>query len=229
PPSEEEISFYLVIYPDWEEIPEELWPAVSKMTRARFFEGQLSPALQLAEAPTPENLAPYIITLSHLNERRAILPPRKEEFMPYVPEGVLIKASPTVAIFESSLTIGESVDFALVDPIPELPKGSKLHGIVVDIPAAHNYVIELTEAETPEEVVYRLSAELTLIFRNKTLPFIVPGETFQATTRLPANIIPTRTKGPSTEASTSLSPPLSPPEASSRSMAAPSSVPHSAE
>jgi hypothetical protein len=198
PPTEEEVSFYLVIYPDWEEVPEELWPSVSKMTRARFFEGQLSPALQLLEAPSPEAIAPYIVTLSHLNERRTVLPPHKEELLPYVPGGLTIKVAPTVAIFESHLTIGETVYFSLVEPINELPKGSKLRGTVVDIPTSHNYAIELTEAETPEEKIYRMSAEFPIVFRNKSLPFVVPGETFQAVTRVPANTPPVAKKPPQT-------------------------------
>lgn len=200
PPSEDEAGYYLVIYPDWEDIPEELWPAVAKMTRARFFEGQFSPALQLTEEPTPKTLAPYIVSLSHLNERRILLPPSKEALLPYVPGGLTLTISPTVAIFESRLAIGDAVYFSLTEAVDSLPKGSKIRGVVRDALGSHTYVIELVEVETLEEKLFKINGELDLVFRNKALPFIVPGETFQVTTRAPANGTPAQ--GP---------PPFSPP------------------
>jgi hypothetical protein len=228
PPLEDEISFYLIIYPDWEEVPEELWPAVAKMTRARFFEGQLSPALQLSVEPTPKALAPYIVALSHLNERRVLLPPQKEALLPAIPGGLTLTVSPAVAIFESRLAIGDSIYFSLAETVDQLPKGSKIRGTVKDSLGTHTYVIELVEAETPEEKLFRINGELTLVFRNKALPFIVPGESFQVTTRqLPGNAAPAQAPSLESKPSPTPAPPPGSPTASSRNTAAQSSVPHS--
>lgn len=229
PPSDEETSFYLVIYPDWEDIPAELQPAVAKMTRSRFFEGQLSPGLQLSEPATPKAIAPYIITLTHLNERRTVLPPQKEALLPTVPGGLTLKISPTIAIFEARMGIGETVYFSLIEAVGPLPKGTKLKGTVIDMIRPHSYVVELTEAEPPEEGLYRLNADMNIVFTKKSLPFVVPGESFQAITRTPSSapvVGPIKKNGP---VPVKPVPPPSPPAASSGSKAVPNSVPRSSK
>ncbi|HEY9685935.1 MAG TPA: hypothetical protein V6C52_03065 [Coleofasciculaceae cyanobacterium] len=218
PPSPEEAAHLLSRFTDRSELPPEMRQAVAKMARTRSFwrsnQGDISSLWQ--DTVTPEGLAPLIASLMYLTENRADLLP-EDVAIPVLPANLELSVSPSSAIFESRISVGETLYFSLVFPVDPLPKGTRLQGIVRAVQPDKTYVIELTDARTPEDVLYSTSAELTITFpKRERLAFVVPGEVFKATTRIPANApqstIPVQpTTGPPGSSANRAGPPSAPP------------------
>jgi hypothetical protein len=219
-PTPEVTTHSMENFSDRDTISPFLAPLLAKMAQAQFFKhsGQEKWEAHPRSAVYPSEVAPLITYLMHLIEKRTIAAPQ-EEAVPVLPAGMALTLSPATGILEAQLSVGASVSFTLVNPIEPLPKGSRLRGTVQEatIPS-HTYIIEITEAQTPEGITYQTSAPLTLTFSPKEkLSFFVPGETFTATTRIPLN----------TSATAMPVLPPSSPSGSSGSKAVPSFSPHS--
>jgi hypothetical protein len=218
PPSPEEAAHLLSRFTDRSELPPEMRQAVAKMARTRSFwrnsQGEIASLWQ--DEVTPEGLAPLIASLMYLTENRASLLP-EEVAIPVLPAGLELSVSPSSAIFESRITVGETLYFSLVFPVDPLPKGTRLQGVVRAVQPDKTYVVEILEARTPEDVLYSTSAELAITFpKRERLAFIVPGEVFQATTRIPANAPSSATPvqpttGPAGSSASRPEPPSTPP------------------
>lgn len=190
PPTPEMTNHLLESFSDRNTVSPFLAPLLAKMAQVQFFKHTGQEKLQAHPgAPVyPTEVAPLITYLMHLIEKRSVSGP-EEEAVPILPAGMALTLSPATGILEPQLSVGTSVSFTLVNPIEPLPKGSRLRGTVQEatIPS-HTYVVEISEAQTPEGITYQTSAPLTLTFSPKEkLSFFVPGETFTTTTRVPLN------------------------------------------
>lgn len=208
PPVEEQAEQLLGSYTDQSELPTEMRLAVSKLARARFFHGE---TLHVNQPVTPEGLAPFMVDLLNLVKHNEPLVETRLATVPILPAGMRLTATPTTAILEARLNPGETLYFSLVYPVDPLPKGSRLRGTVREVVDEHTYIVEINQVQTPDDVIYQTSADLTLLFPpRKKVTFIVPGETFEATTRQPGTST-TTTGAPNT--GTAPLPPGPPPAA----------------
>lgn len=191
-PSTEATEFLLKNFKDKADISPQVAPAAAKMAQVRFFSNRAMPearrTLLNANDPVyPEGLAPHISYLMRLITRQAPLRAEVAETLPVLPAGLTLILSPATAIFEARLGVGEAVYLTLVSPAGPLPKGSRVRGQVQSANTnERTYGVDLFEARTPEGQFYQTSAELTLKFPPKEkLAFFVPGENFEAVTKLP--------------------------------------------
>lgn len=189
PPSEEMTAYLLHPFEGWEHWPEHLQQAVAKLARARFFpdSSPLETPVQLpTDAPLQlDGLAPlvrYLVQVTDYRKPLVTLDRRKE--VPALPSGLTLAVTPMITIYAARITVGQTVHFSLVTPAQNLPKGSRLRGIVRDIPSERQYIIELNEAQTPQDEIFQTRAELVLTFdASDRLAFIVPGDIFTTVTQ----------------------------------------------
>lgn len=221
PPSSDEAAHLLSRFVDLDELEPDDRMAMAKMARTRYFwrnnQGDISS--HWTEPVSPKDLAPLVASLMYLTEHKAALIPERGT-LPVLPPDISLTVTPSSAIFEERIGVGEVVFFTLVYPADPLPKGTRLRGIVRDVLPSKTYIIELTGARTPEDQIYRTSAELSIIFppREKTA-FIVPGEVFQTTTMVPEGVTqnampasPSQSPAEQAGSSTRMAvPPLTPP------------------
>ena len=197
--------------------------SVGKMARVYFFR---EPVPQTELHPnalvTYEGATPLVSYLIHLIQRRSPLQSELEAAVPMVPPGLPLVLSPSTAILEAQLTVGQSVSFNLVNAVGPLPKESHFQGqVTAAIPASRSYTVQLTSVKTPEGNAYQTQAQFTLGFNPRSrITFFVPGELFNATTQLPPQLSSSRqvpnTPGlppapSSTGVQNSIIPPFNPP------------------
>jgi hypothetical protein len=186
-PAPETEAHLLKGFGDRAELSPDLAAAVAKMARVHFFTaeaGRAETRVHANDAVTPDGLAPLMVYLMRVIERRADLSRREIAEVPALPGGLTLALSPSTAVMETQLTPGQIVTFSLVNVVPPLTKESRIRAVVRDVDSIqHRYGLIAEEARTPEDDFYRLRAPLTLLFppRRRT-PFIVPGQLFEATT-----------------------------------------------
>jgi hypothetical protein len=163
------------------------------MARVHFFKLPVpQTSLHPHAAVTFEGATPLVTYLVHLIQRRSPLQAELEAAVPVLPSGLNLTLSPTTAILEAQLTVGQSVSFTLVKAVGPLPKESRLEGLVTAAkPSARSYTVQLDTAKTQQGNQYQTSAEFTLGFNPKNrITFFVPGELFNAVTQAPTTIVP---------------------------------------
>lgn len=194
PPSKDATEHLLKPFKDKDALPPDVAAAAAKMALVRFFSTRNAQApqkttLDANEPVYAEGLAPLATYLMRLIQRRAPVRTEAITAVPVLPAGLKLSVSPATAILETRLTPGEYVYFTLPMPVDRLPRGSRMRGVVREAQAdLRKYSVELFEAQTPDGTIYQTSADLSLSFPPKEkLGFFVPGEVFEAYTKIPAN------------------------------------------
>jgi hypothetical protein len=127
--------------------------------------------------------------------RRALLE-GEDTLMPehqvWLPENMTLVLTPTTAIPQLQIAVGQPIYFALVDQVEaptlnlNMPRGTRVHGEVLEVSADKSQAkVRLDRAYLPSGAFYNLAAEVDLTFKaaEKTQEsFIVPGEKFQIKT-----------------------------------------------
>lgn len=188
PPPVELYSYLLKGFSDRDQLDAEELPAVAKMARVHFFRDTKPQTSLQPDAPvTFEGATPLVTYLVHLIQRRAPLQSEMEGAAPVVPAGLNLVLSPTTALLELDMTVGESVRFNLVKAVGPLPKESRFEGVVSESkPSTRSYTVQLSTVKTPEGTVYQTHATFTLGFNPRSrITFFVPGELFYAVSEMP--------------------------------------------
>lgn len=120
-----------------------------------------------------------------------------------LPTDLIIELSPTQAIFEQDLSVGDTLYFistqdvtvraediaklrpdkSILADLTLLPKGTRFRGRVVEKVSEHLWTLRFNQAQTPNNYFYRTKALFPILFNVKPeKAFITPGQLFQITT-----------------------------------------------
>jgi hypothetical protein len=120
-----------------------------------------------------------------------------------LPKDLIIELSPTQAIFEQDLSVGDTLYFiatqdvtvreedivklrpdkSILADLTLLPKGTRFRGRVVEKVSDHLWTLRFNQAQTPNNYFYRTKALFPILFSMKPeKAFITPGQLFQITT-----------------------------------------------
>lgn len=127
--------------------------------------------------------------------RRALIGIEEEmravERVPWIPVGVQMTVSPTSAISQAQLFVGQTLYFATVDTVevPQanltLPRGTRIHGHVVALSSDRSQAtVTLDRALLPSGTYYNMVSQLLVQFKpeEEEQRFVVPGQNFQIET-----------------------------------------------
>jgi hypothetical protein len=185
-PTPELTDHLLARFPDKDTLNPDDAKNAAKMAYAHFFtpeSGTDRAALEVNNTLKPNELAPFIVYLQRLGQDRASFNARAEIVTPVLPAGLALTLSPVTSYVEAQMSPGQSLAFTLVNAVDPLPKNSRLTGTVQSIPNPRAYLLNITEARTPEGDSFQLSAPITISFGpRRRNAFIVPGQLYQTVT-----------------------------------------------